>query len=201
MLRRLAPLSCLLLTACASQLPLNPTSQSALQAQSAVSVKSTAGALALIEAMAHANPQDYARIEADFQVEISRSTRPSLKKILAQAAESIAHHPIADPDPRKHPVAKLVRLAAWRYNWLMGENLISRVFELFALVYAKPEQQPALTQAFETRIRNTPKLDVKLMLNDFHAGHYDDLIPVGSPLRVKLETILNARLAARELAL
>lgn len=197
MLRRLAPLSCLLLTACASQLPLNLASQSSLQAQSAVSVKSTAGALALIEEMAHAQPPEYARIEAAFQVEISRSTRPSLKKILAQAAESIAHHPIADPDPRKHPVAKLVRLASWRYNWLMGENLISRVFELFALAYATPEQQPALIQSFETRIRNTPKLDVNLLLNDFNAGHYDDLLPVGSPLRAKLETVFKLRLAAR----
>lgn len=195
MLRRLAPLSCLLLTACASAMPLNLTTQPG--APSAVTTQSTQGALVLIEEMAHAAPSDHARIEAAFQIEINRSTRPSLKKILAQAAESMAHHPIADPDPRKHPVAKLVRLAAWRYNWLMGENLISRVFELFNLVYAPSEQQPALTRTFETRIRNTPKLDVNLLLTDFNAGHYDDLIPVGSPLRNQLETILKNRLAAR----
>ncbi|MGE3726724.1 MAG: hypothetical protein AB7I41_14285 [Candidatus Sericytochromatia bacterium] len=195
MLRRLAPLSCLLLTACAGAMPLNLATQPG--APSAVTTQSTQGALALIEEMAHASLPDHARIEAAFQIEISRSTRPSLKKILAQAAESMAHHPIADPDPRKHPVAKLVRLAAWRYNWLMGENLISRVFELFNLVYASPEQQPALARTFETRIRNTPKLDVNLLLTDFNAGHYDDLIPVGSPLRNQLETILKTRLAAR----
>lgn len=195
MLRRLVPLSCLLLTACASQLPLNPSPQTVLQAQSALSVRSTAGALALIEDMAHAAPQDYDRIEAAFENEITKSTRPSLKKILAQAAESVTNHPIANPDPRQHPVARLVRLATWRYNFLTGENLISRIFDLYAVLYAKPEQQSAALQTFAARIKSTAKMDVKVLLESFAQGYYDEKAAPGSPLRLQLEKILQTRMA------
>lgn len=192
MLRRFAPFAALLLLTACVPAPLPGLSLH----RPAMQIQSTQGALDLIEQMAHAAPQDFDRIEAAFGVEINKSTRPSLKKILAKAAQAMHEHPVADPDPRKHPVARLVRLASWRYNWLMGENLISRAFEMFNLIYAKPSEQPALLQSFETKIRNTPKLDVQILLKGFEDGHHDDLTPPGSPLRQQLETILKKRLAA-----
>lgn len=196
MLRRLSLISALILsTACTQQSPLTSIAAPVGLLQTAATPRSTQGALNLIEAMAHANPQEYAQIEAAFDVEIRKSTRPSLKKILAKAAEAISHHPQPGMEPAKHPVARLIRLAAWRFNWLMGENLIARVFELFAIFSATPDKQPALVKAFETHIRNTPKLDTKIILQSFQEGHYDDLAQPGSPLRVQLEAILKARMA------
>lgn len=199
MLRRFSLLaSLLLITACSNQAPLSAVQPTAVRLlQSHANARTTQGALSLLEEIAHAQAHQYPQIEAAFQLEIAKSTRPSLKLILAEAAKVMAEHPLPGAEAVAHPVARLVRLAMWRYNILVSDHLIPRIMELFGLANAEPTQQAAKVQVFEKRIQNTPKMDVKTLLQSFHEGHYADIIPPDSALNAQLQKILETRLAAR----
>ncbi|MEZ0369463.1 MAG: hypothetical protein ACAI44_10290, partial [Candidatus Sericytochromatia bacterium] len=128
MLTRIALLATLTLTtalttACSGQMPLRPAAQ--LQA---ASLRNTNGALMLIEEMAHATqPQEFERIEAAFRVEISKSSRPSLQKIIKQSSDAINHHPMPDGNSMDHPVVRLIHVSLERYIDLNNRTLVPRL--------------------------------------------------------------------------
>lgn len=194
---RRAMLPLLLLTsACSNQMPLSKVPQPVGVLQAADSSRSTQGALDLIDQIAVAQPQEYAHIEAEFDKAISQSTRPSLKVILAHAAQVMTQHPIPGLEASAHPISRLVRLATWRHNYLSSNYMIPRALEILALAQAEPAAQETQLQSFEKRLRSTPKQDVKVLLQLLAEGSYDNLFPSDSLLHQRLVTILEARLAA-----
>lgn len=196
--------SLLLLTACGSQLPLQNAALAPRQIQAAsvnapVNAMSTNGALNLIEEMAHAeDPAQFAQIEAAFRVEIAKSTRPSLQKIVSNAIEAIEHHPIPGGDITQHPVARLIYASLERYIKLESKNLLSRVMMIFDLAnVASPAEQEAKLQKIQRSLTALPKMDAKDLLELLQGGFFKDEVAPGSPVEARLQKMLQERLVAR----
>jgi hypothetical protein len=196
--------SLLLLTACGSQLPLQNTALAPRQIQAAsvnapVNAMSTNGALNLIEEMAHAeDPAQFAQIEAAFRVEIAKSTRPSLQKIVSNAIEAIEHHPIPGGDITQHPVARLIYASLERYVKIMSKNLVGRMMLIFDLAnVASPAEQEAKLQKIQRSLNALPKMDAKDLLELLQGGFFKDEVAPGSPVEARLQKMLQERLVAR----
>ncbi|MGE3726209.1 MAG: hypothetical protein AB7I41_11705 [Candidatus Sericytochromatia bacterium] len=196
--------SLLLLTACGSQLPLQNAALAPRQIQAAsinapINAMSTNGALNLIEEMAHAeDPAQYAQIEAAFRVEIAKSTRPSLQKIVANAIEAIEHHPIPGGDITQHPVARLIYASLERYVKIMSKNLVGRMMLIFDLAnVASPAEQEAKLQKIQRSLNALPKMDAKDLLELLQGGFFKDEVAPGSPVEARLQKMLQERLVAR----
>jgi len=200
--------SLLLLTACGSQLPLQNANLVPRQIQAAsvnapinapINAMSTNGALNLIEEMAHAeDPAQFAQIEAAFRVEIGKSTRPSLQKIVANAIEAIEHHPIPGGDITQHPVARLIYASLERYVKIMSKNLVSRMMLIFDLAnVASPAEQEAKLQKIQRSLNALPKMDAKDLLELLQGGFFKDEVAPGSPVEARLQKMLQERLVAR----
>ncbi|PKL78401.1 MAG: hypothetical protein CVV27_03335 [Candidatus Melainabacteria bacterium HGW-Melainabacteria-1] len=189
--------SVILLSACTSQLPLQQAPRPA-QVQTANTLRSTNGALLLIEDMAHAStPQEFDRIEAAFKAEIAKSTRPSLNKIIANAVEAIDHHPIPGQDFLSHPVARLIGASLERYLNIRSKTLIARAFLLFEMGDSDPAMLEAKVQKFQRSLNNLPKMDARDLLGLIGDGFFANEIEPGSPLEARLVKMLQDRLAAR----
>ncbi len=196
--------SLLLLTACGSQLPLQNAALAPRQIQAAsinapINAMSTNGALNLIEEMAHAeDPAQFAQIEAAFRVEIAKSTRPSLQKIISNAIEAIEHHPIPGGDITQHPVARLIYASLERYIKLESKNLLSRVMLIFDLAnVASPADQEAKLQKIQRSLNALPKMDAKDLLELLQGGFFKNEVAPGSPVEARLQKMLQERLVAR----
>lgn len=187
--------SLLLLSACSSHLPLQNAQAPRLAAS--VNVLSTNGALNLIEEMAHAEPQEFARIEAAFQLEIAKSTRPSLDKIISNAIDAIHHHPLPDGDILSHPVVRLIQASLNRYVHIMSQNLIGRMMLIFAFANLAPEQHEAQLQKLQRSLTSLPKMDAKYLLDLLNGGFFASEVAPGSALEARLQRLLEERMAAR----
>lgn len=194
MLRRsLVSLSLILLSACSAQLPLQPRGS---MVQAAADLRNTNNALNLIEEMAHAPADQFARIEAAFVGEIAKSSRPSLNKIMGQAATAIQHHPLPGVEPLDHPVARLILAAMERYMVLATRNLFPRAMEVVGISEAEPAQQEALIQTFARHVAAMPKQDAQELLKMLNNGNLGEVLPIGSPLHGRIVKIVQDRLAA-----